>query len=304
MLLTDLHQIHVRHLAALRRSPATIAFYYFSLEPLLEFMAGQGLAPDADLITLPLLRDFQLWLRDSRGMKPGGEHAVLRGVRATLRWAAEEELIARDPTAKLRLPALPGERPPAVQPGEVERCLKVAAGMTQPLRNRAILLCLYDTGLRMGEVLGLRVEDLNMHTGMVTVRAETAKREKARVVPMGLKTARALNRYERQERRPALPLVRALFLGRTGEPMTRGGLTHLLVKVSAAAEIPRAHTAPHAWRRGFAVAYLRAGGDIFSLQQILGHTTLEMTRRYVKFLPDDLQKKHSLASPVDNLGRR
>ncbi|WP_188971662.1 tyrosine-type recombinase/integrase [Deinococcus aerolatus] len=304
MLLTDLHQMHVRHLAALRLSPATIAYYFYSLEPLLQFMEAQGLARDAELITLPLLREFQLWLRDTHGMKAGGEHAVLRGVRATLRWAAEEELLACDPTAKLRLPTLPHERPPAVQPDEVERCLKVAAGMTQPLRNRAILLCLYDTGLRMGEVLQLRVDDLNMTTGMITVRAETAKREKARVVPIGLKTSKALNAYERKERRAALPMVQQLFLGRTGEPMTKGGLTHLLVKISAAAEVPRSHTAPHAWRRGFAVGYLRGGGDIFSLQQILGHTTLEMTRRYVKFLPDDLQRRHSLASPVDNLGRR
>jgi site-specific recombinase XerD len=186
----------------------------------------------------------------------------------------------------------------------VERCLKVATGMTQPMRNRAILLCLYDTGLRMGEVLQLRVGDVDLQAGMITVRAETAKRERSRVVPVGLRTAKALNRYERQERRPALPLVKELFLSRTGEPMTKGGLTHLLVKISGAADIPRANTAPHAWRRGFAVQYLRNGGDLFSLQQILGHTTLEMTRRYVKFLPDDLQRRHLRASPVDHLGRR
>ena len=158
-----------------------------------------------------------------RGVKPGGQHAVLRGVRATLRWVAEEELLASDPTAKLLLPTLPHERPPAVQPDEVKRCLKVAAGMTQPLCNRAILLCLYDTGPRMGEVLQLRVDDLNMTTGMITVRAETAKREKARVAPMGLKTSKALNAYERKERRAALRMVQQLFLGGTGEPRLGAG---------------------------------------------------------------------------------
>ena len=88
MLLTGLHQMHARHLAALRRSPVTIAYYFYSLEPLLQFMGGRGLSRDAELITLWLLREFQLWLCDTRGMRPGGEHAVLRGVGATLRWAA------------------------------------------------------------------------------------------------------------------------------------------------------------------------------------------------------------------------
>ncbi|MFC4425444.1 hypothetical protein [Deinococcus navajonensis] len=67
MLLTDLHQMHARHLAALRRSPATIAFYFFALDPLLDVLEEQGVAPDADLITLPLLHEFQLWLRGSGG---------------------------------------------------------------------------------------------------------------------------------------------------------------------------------------------------------------------------------------------
>jgi len=273
MLLSEPHQIHARHLSALRRSPSTIAFYRFSLEPLEKCLAQKGMEPDADLVTLHLLREFQLWLRDTRGMQPGGEHAVLRGVRATLRWGHDEELLARDPTKKLKLPTLPHDRPPAVQPEEVERCLKVATGMTQPIRNRAILLCLYDTGLRMGEALQLRVDDVDMQTGMIRVRVETAKREKSRAVPMGLRTAKALNRYERMERKPTLPLVKEMFLSRTGEPMTKGGFTHLLVKISTAAEIRRANTAPHAWRRGFAIQYLRNGGDLFSLQQILGHST-------------------------------
>ncbi|GGK19540.1 tyrosine recombinase XerD [Deinococcus malanensis] len=304
MKLDTLHRMHARHLAALRRSPATIEFYRFALEPLEKFLHEQDLEPDADLVTRGLLQEFQLWLRTSRGLQPGGEHAVMRGLRATFRWAHEEELIARDPTAKLRLPTLPQEHPPAVQPDEVERCLRVATGMPQPLRNRALLLCLYDTGLRLGEVIALRVEDVNMETGLITVRAETAKRQKARVVPMGVKTAKAMNAYERKERRPVVPHVREMFLSRTGEPMTRGVLTHLMCKVASTAGLPRAHTAPHAWRHGFATQYLRNGGDMFSLQQIMGHTSLEMVRRYVRFLPDDLQNKHLRSSPVDHLGKK
>jgi integrase/recombinase XerD len=301
MLLSSLHAAHIRHLSSMRRSPATLIYYRYGLEPLTEFLKLKGLAADTDVITRAVLTEFQLWLRETRGLGPGGEHAVLRAIRATFRWALFEELIEKDPTLKIRMPTLPKERPPAVQPHEVAVCLKVAAELSQPLRNRALLLFLYDTGLRQGEVLQLEVDDLDLNTGQITVRGSTAKGGRGRTVPLGIKSARAIARYERHERKPALPMIRTLFLSRTGEPMTKGGLTHLLVKVAAAAGLPRDHVAPHAWRRGFAVGYLRNGGDMFSLQQILGHQTLDMTRRYVKYLPSDIQRQHLRASPADRL---
>nr|WP_162178705.1 tyrosine-type recombinase/integrase [Deinococcus marmoris] len=251
-------------------------------------------------MTRLLLLELQEHL-EVQGLQAGGIHAVLRGLRATFRWALEEELIGEDPTKRLRMPSLPREAPPAIQPDEVAACLKTAVTLPQPLRNRGILLCLYDCGLRMGELLALEVGDVDLETGVIRVRAETAKREKGRVVPVGIKASRAISNYERRERRPAVGHIQTLFLSRTGEPMTKGVLTHLMYRLSAANAIPRSHTAPHAWRRGFAVQYLRGGGDMFSLQQILGHSSLDMSRRYVAYLPADLQRQHLRASPGDRL---
>lgn len=301
MKLLDLHAQHRRHLASLRRSPATLDYYKYALEPLDKFLAERGLPVDTDSLSKPLLQDFQLWLRESRKMKPGGEHAVMRGVRAALRWAHEEELIPRDPTAKLKLITVPQSRPPAVQPEEAREALRIAATMEQPLRNRALLLTLLDTGVRAGELLQLRVEDVDLERGMLKVRAETAKRKRERLIPVGIKCGKAIAVYTRKERKPAFPHVPELFLNRSGEPMTKGVMDHLMLAIGQQAGIPRSHLAPHAWRRAFATSFLRHGGDVFALQQLMGHSTLEQTRVYCRYLPDDLQRQHLRASPADRL---
>lgn len=300
MKLRELHQIHRRHLLASRRAPETLTFYAASVNRWEAFLEDTGAEDDVGKILRHDVQAFQLWLRD-QGLKPGGEHALLRGLRATLRWAVDEELISADPFKKLKMPSLPREAPPTVQPDEVAAMLKAARAGSQPLRDVALLMTLFDTGIRMSEVIALNTGDLDVVAGVIRIRAETAKREKGRVVPVGIKTARAIAAYERKARRPARGTVETLFLSREGLPLTRSGLTQLTLRLARAAGIPRAHVAPHAFRRGFAVGFLRAGGDLFALQQILGHGSLQMTKRYVAYLPSDLQRQHALFSPADRL---
>ncbi|MDL2342970.1 tyrosine-type recombinase/integrase [Deinococcus sp. MIMF12] len=300
MELMTLHEMHARHLRALRRSPETVRFYRQAVLDLERFMQSQGMDPKAELVTRAVLIECQGAMQ-ARDLKPGAVHAFMRGLRALFRWAVDEDLITRDPTLKLKLPSIGGDVPPAIQPDEVSRCLKAVQGMPFPARNTAILMLMYDTGLRLGEVIGLNSDDVDMTAGVMRVRAETSKVDAQRTVPLGIKSAKALAKYERLERRPLLPHVPTLFIARGGAPLTKSGLSQLLNRVAEEAGLPRDHVAPHAWRRGFAVQYLRNGGDMFSLQQILGHTDLSMTRRYVKYLPNDIQVQHLRASPADRL---
>lgn len=300
MNLRELHQIHRRHLTAMRRSPETLRFYTAAVGRWAEFLTATGREDDPAQVMRADLQAFQLWLRE-QGLGAGGEHALLRGLRATFRWAQEEELIPTDPFKKLKMPSLPKETPPTVQPDEVAAMLKAARAGPQVLRDVAVLMTLFDTGLRMGELIGLRAGDVDMVSGRITVRPAVAKREKGRVVPVGIKTAKAIAAYERKARKPARSDLQTLFLSREGLPLTRSGLTQLTVRLGTVAGLPRSHVAPHAFRRGFAVQFLRSGGDLFALQHILGHSSLQMTKRYVSYLPDDLQRQHMLASPVDRL---
>lgn len=300
MRINELHKLHARHLRALRRSEETVRFYQQAATALERHLAATGREDDAGAVTRADLMELQEAMA-ARGLLPGAVHAFFRGLRAMFKWAVEEELISRDPTAKLKLPTNNAPPPPAIQPEEVKLCLVVAKKMPFPARNAAILYLLYDTGLRMGELLGLRTGDVDMTQGVLRVNPEESKTGSSRIVPLGIKSSKALARYERTERKPALPHVDALMIARGGAPLTKSGLSQLMNRIAEAAELPRDHVAPHAWRRGFAVEYLRNGGDLFTLQQILGHASLAQTRRYVSYLPTDIQRQHLRASPGDRL---
>lgn len=225
MELMDLHRVHARHLTATRRAPGTVVYYHNACKRLGEYMAGAGLTDVAEL-TKGDMQGFALWLRE-RGLSPGGEHAVMRGVRATLRWAAEEELLERDPMRRVKLLRVPQVRPPAVTPELAREALKAAERGRYPARDRAAMLVMFDTGVRMGELLALTTDDVDMRSGFIRVRAETSKRQKERRLPFGVKTGRALAHLERK-RRPARPAMGELFLSREGLPWTKSGLHHML----------------------------------------------------------------------------
>lgn len=298
--LMELHRMHARHLYALRRSENTVRFYYYGIQELARHLEAQGTSPVTENVTRATILELQAALRE-RGISPGGEHGTLRAVRATFRWALGEELISTDPTKRISMPRLPKDPPPTAQPEEIRAALKAAATMEMPLRNKAILLVMLDCGLRLNEVIQLRVGDVDQKRGMVTVRGEVAKGGKPRVVPIGIRAARAVAAYERRERKPAFEHVEELFVSRIGAPLTHGAVHHLFVTLAKEIGVPRSHLSPHAWRRAFAVGMLRGGVNLFELQRMMGHSTLEMTRRYTQLLPDDLQRAHLRASPADHL---
>ncbi|WP_158591586.1 tyrosine-type recombinase/integrase [Deinococcus cavernae] len=274
-------------------------FYHQAVTDLERHMEREKLAPELENVTRGILIMCQADMT-ARGMRDGAIAAYMRGLRGFFSWALEEDLIERNPMRKMPVPSPSGEPPAAIQPHEVQACLAVVKAGAQPRRDTAILTLLYDTGLRLGEVCGLRVGDVSVETGMLTVRGETSKTS-ARVVPLGIRSARALMRYMHRERRPALPTVEEVFLSKAGTPLTHSGVSQLLNRVAEGAGLPRDHVAPHAWRRGFAVQALRNGADLFTVQTILGHSTLAMTRRYVRYLPTDIQRSHLRASPADRL---
>lgn len=300
MNLSELHQAHRRHLLSLRRTEGTVGYYRDTITSLERYMALQGLEPAAALVTKSLLQGFVLHLRE-RGLSPGGEHATMRGIRATMRWAYEEELIPTNPMARFKLATVPQVMPPAVSLDEARAALNAAKDTDHPLRDQAILLTLLDTGLRMSELLQLRLDDVDTSRGVITVRAETSKRKKERRVPLGVKAGRALARYESRERRPARPHIQEVFLNRSGLPLSKSGLHNLMLRLAESANVPASHLAPHAWRRAFATMALTNGVDVFTLREMMGHATLDQTRVYLRLTDEDLQRAHMRSSPGDRI---
>jgi site-specific recombinase XerD len=136
-------------------------------------------------------------------------------------------------------------------------------------RDHAVLMLMLDSGLRLSEVIGLRAADLEVEAGYVKIMGKGAKE---RIVPFGASTQKSLWRYYSHYRRQVAN--DAFFLQLDGRPLSKNSLTLVFKRLGQRAGVRRLHT--HLCRHTFATQYLINGGDVFSLQQTLGHTTLEM----------------------------
>lgn len=297
MHLDELWTRHARHLRLRKRSPETIRYYDATARKLRIYLAREGHSLCAEEVRVDDLRGFMEHLEQS-GLKEGGIDAHFRALKGMFGWAVKDELLDKNPTNRLERVKQPHRLMLTLSKEEYRRILDVARKSQYRDRETAIVVTLFDTGLRLAELAGLRLSDLNFADGHLRV---IGKGNKERVVPLGLMAAEALNRYLRKSRKPRFPFVEHVFLGRTGEPLSRSGVAQVLADLARQATIPRAHAAPHAFRRSFAVNYLRNGGDVFTLQHVMGHATLDMTRRYVNLLPEDLTRAHAQVSPADRM---
>ncbi|WP_019009560.1 tyrosine-type recombinase/integrase [Deinococcus aquatilis] len=286
------------HLRIRRRAKTTLHFYGTTQRVLGRYRADAQDFPalPAD-VTVRHLRAFVVWLEE-RGLAAGGIHAHVRSLKSLFGWAKREELLLTDPSVRLERPTLPGRRLPSMTNECVAKLLKAAKSTAQPLRDTAMLLTFFDTGIRLEELITLRRDDVKVDRGVLRV---IGKGDKERAVPIGTRALTAINAYVVRERSLQHAGVAELFVSRRGLPMTRSCVSLLLKRLSLVSGFERAQTTPHTFRRGFAVEFLRNGGDVFTLQQILGHSSLEMTRRYVNFLDEDLKAAHLRFSPGDRL---
>lgn len=158
-------------------------------------------------------------------------------------------------------------------------------------RNRAVLLFLLDTGVRASELSNAKIGDIQGNTVKVF-----GKGAKERTIPMSAKTLRAILDYLSIRRKTTLKSP--LFAVKGGRVYERNVLRQWIGKLGDRAGIPNVH--PHRIRHTFAVNFLRNGGDAITLQKLLGHSSLDMVKVYVRLAEDDVSTIHRRASPVDN----
>ncbi|HEY3269298.1 MAG TPA: site-specific integrase [Armatimonadota bacterium] len=179
----------------------------------------------------------------------------------------------------------PVARPDQVQPFTKEQIaaqLMAAKQSRHPYRDEAILLFLLDTAVRASELCGLRIQDLDSVGKRATVLGKGNKR---RDIYMSRTTARAVNQSLRgHDTSPSNPV----FLSERDDPFTRSGLQQLLSRLSKTAGIEAVRCSPHTFRHTCAIWFLRSGGQVFALKEMLGHTDLHMTMRYVAIAQADV----------------
>lgn len=219
-----------------------------------------------------------------------------RALRCGINWMHQSGYLTTNPIQGLPKPK--GEVRPVepFQLSEIARILEKAKTSGTPLRDTALILLLLDTGIRAGEVCNLTLRDIYWNEGLLRVHGKTGERK----VPFGRRSRRALTRYLSEERKAPHPSVEAAFLS-GGHVFTPEKLNTLVTRLVRRCNITRAKVGPHTFRHTFATEFLRAGGNVFVLQRILGHRSLEVTRGYVALLTEDVRDAHQRFSPVDRL---
>lgn len=250
---------------------------------------------EIETITSNDLRRFLAWLATEHGLGKRSVHDAWVHLSSLWTWAEGELNIPHALHKHIAPPEFPDAKPVAFTQKEIKKLLAVldrdASGAKRhsALRDRAIVMVLLDAGLRASELCSLTIGDYNAGTGRLHV---IGKYGKERFVVIGSRTQRALWRYlATRENTAGAPL----FATRSGGHMTRTDLRHLLVRLGKRAGVAGVH--PHRFRHTFAITFLRNGGALAVLKELLGHETLEMSLHYAEIAQQDIDAsvKHSPA---------
>lgn len=280
------------------RSAHTVRAYLGDLRGLLTHLHEQGVDDLAEV----RLADLRSWL-GAQGGSGASRSTISRraaAVRTFFRWAVRTGRLPTDPSVRLAAPGKDKHLPGVLRQRQAEELMDLAAVASDdadPLavRDRAVLELLYASGMRVGELTGLDVDDVDLSSGTARVLGKGAKE---RIVPFGRPAEEALRSWLGTAR-PQLVTERsgpALFLGRRGgrldQRQVRSALQHLL---SHLPDTP--HVGPHGLRHSAATHLLEGGADLRTVQELLGHSSLATTQIYTHVSVDRLKAAYQQAHP-------
>lgn len=270
----------------------SLSSYATDLRQFGRYLADKGIDIES-VDRLAIVRYFQS-LR-SAGIAARSVARALAAIRGMFRFLVAERHLKKDPTENLENPKVWTTLPKSILPEEVEALLRAPDPSTaEGLRDRAMLELLYATGLRVSELIRVRIDDLVMDAGFLRT---IGKGSKERIVPFGDTARDAIVRYI-ETGRPEYDRFGDphLFLSRRGRPMSRQSFWMKIVKHARTAGI-RAHISPHVLRHSFATHLLENGADLRSVQMMLGHSDISTTQIYTHVSRARLQKLYEQYHP-------
>jgi len=298
-------------------SPHTVEYYRGILNRFLWYAAREGWSDDARLLNEWHIREFlgyvgtevKRWAKEGNGSESSSRRVSLRtlhhyygALRAFFNWVVKEGFLAVSPLTMVKVPK---PKPRVIQPyssEQIKKMLQVCEFDCQHnakflgSRDRAIILILLDSGLRLSELANMKLQDIDTDRGWIKV---TGKGNKERIVRIGKTAQKALWRYlmyrgedDKQE----------LWLSEERRPLQSSGIQSSINRLKKRAGINETGCV-HRFRHTFALNFLRADRNPFNLQYLLGHNSLEMVRHYTAALGmEDALKAHEKASPADLMG--
>ena len=228
--------------------------------------------------------------------KPRSISRLIASLRRFYRYALRENKVQADPTLQIDSPKLPRSLPKSLTEEDVEALLGAPeVNHSLGLRDRAMLEILYASGLRVSELVGLKVTEVSLNEGVIRV---TGKGSKTRLVPMGEEAVDWVARYLQVSRPEILQrqLSDSLFVTQRGDGMTRQAFWYLIKRYAIKAGI-RKPLSPHVLRHAFATHLLNHGADLRVVQMLLGHADISTTQIYTHVARERLKQLHALHHP-------
>lgn len=274
-------------------SPKTIIFYEQELRYFVDYL-GEMEINHLDDISPDVIRQHLIDL--SGTCNPGGCHAAYRAIKTFVNWVDNElePTNWRNPIRKVAAPSVKVKAKKGVEPEYIIRLID-HCNTSHSVRDKAILMFLFDTGVRASELIDVNIGDIDIHTGATVIRH--GKGDKKRVVFMGKKTLKQVRRYLKTL--PSLNEFDPLFQTDENSRFTYSGLR--MVVRRRAADVGMKEPGLHDFRRAFARQCLRNGMDLITVSRLLGHSNVAITQRYIYQDEDDLAQAHNLASPMDRM---
>lgn len=267
--------------------------YKRDLEKVQHFMESRGIRETAD-VTEKDLGEYVKYLEDNR-FAAATVSRNIASIKAFYHYMVQEGIVAKDISESLKAPKIEKKIPEIMSPDEVVRLLEQPSGNShKEIRDKAMLELLYATGIRVTELITLKVSDVNMPMSFILCR----DRNKERIIPFGTEARNALSKYLDGTRDEMLENKTSdvLFANCSGQPMSRQGFWKLIKYYAKKADI-KADITPHTLRHSFAAHLVENGADLRSVQEMLGHSDISTTQIYANLNHNHIREVYAKAHP-------
>jgi integrase/recombinase XerD len=276
-------------------SENSVEAYVHDLEKLTQFLVQNGLEKNPKEIELRDLENFVKWINEL-GMTASSQARIISGLRTFYKFCLQEQISLTDPTALLEAPKLAKHLPDTLSFREIEKILSaIDMSLPEGVRNKAIIETLYSCGLRVSELVNLKLSCLYFNEGYVRI---TGKGDKERLVPIGDSAIKYIEIYL-QNIRVHLSIKTGnedvVFLNKRGTKLSRVMIFMIIKDLAKKAAITK-KISPHTFRHSFATHLVEGGADLRAVQEMLGHESITTTEIYThldrEYLRDTLQQFH------------
>lgn len=278
-------------------SPNTLEAYLSDVEKFVRYLELQGREVLPLKVQQTELEQFIFWLNEL-GLEASSQARIISGLRAFYKFLLVEDLLDDDPTEMLEGPRLRRKVPEVLSVHEVQQILD-AVDLSEPngIRNRAMIETLYACGLRVSELVTLKITNLFLETGFVRV---IGKNDKERLVPIGEAAAKYIRQYLEHVRErlvePKPGHENIVFLNRRGQGLTRVMVFYIIKELALKAGIQK-NISPHTFRHSFATHLVEGGADLKAVQDMLGHESITTTEIYTHLDTEYLKETIYLYHP-------